>query len=124
MMLLYLTPQAYEYDVRKVDLNIVREVVFHRNYLAAVLARRRQTLREGVIRGPVLPPRPFLPHERPCSTCFVRDKCFLLAANLEGDEAAPAETDNYIRSYFQKWISALDAEATVVMENREQIWVP
>jgi len=132
-MLLYLTPSVggaggfrnnqdgFAFDKKPVDHRLVNSIIFNRNYLAAVLLRRRQLSAETLVG--MLPPRPE-PFTSPlCQNCFKRETCTVIAVcNNEEDVGPQIPIDEPTKAYVQKWITCLGAEASLASEDREQLW--
>ena len=90
----------------------MRGVITRRNLLAATIQRRRQTLEEGALRGPIYPPKLPQPEGREhyqCRTCFSRNACYTVSTSLEGGNEFPMLPPQ-TKAYVQKWLMVIDAE--------------
>ncbi len=89
----------------------MRGVITRRNLLAATIQRRRQTLEEGALRGPIYPPKIDQPPGREhyqCRSCFSRNACYTVSTALEGGQEMVATMAAETRAYVQKWMMVID----------------
>lgn len=124
-LLLYPHANKYIYDPKKISKHDMRGVITRRNVLAATIQRRRQTLEEGALRGPIYPPKldgggGGREHYQ-CRYCFSKNACYTVSTALENGQELPmmpAET----RAYVQKWLMVIDAEDILGARDKERPW--
>ncbi|CAD7941179.1 unnamed protein product [Amoebophrya sp. A25] len=124
-LLLYPHKDECTYEAKRISRFDVRAIMQIRNMLASTIQRRRQTLEEGRLRGPVWPP--MIPRENgmepsDCKRCFRKDHCYTLAASVENQPQLRPELDSRVRAYIQKWLMVIDAEEVLGAKAKERPW--
>lgn len=125
-LLLYPHKDKAIYDAKAISRHDIHGIMHIRNVLAATVQRRRQTLDEGVLRGPIFPP--MIPREddgkepSECRWCFRKKHCYTLGAAIEFKTHLAPELDAPTALYIQKWQMVMDAEESLNRKAIEGVW--
>ncbi|CAD7956030.1 unnamed protein product [Amoebophrya sp. A120] len=124
-LLLYPHKDQFTYDAKKISRFDIRAIMQIRNMLASTQQRRRQTLEEGKLRGPIWPPmidRENGEEPSECRRCFRQSHCYTLAASCEQKKELKPDMDPRVAKYIQNWLMVIDAEEVLSAKAKERSW--